>query len=309
MSPTYPEDVIEILSSSDSMSTSDTDFNHYATSLKRSRESGANGSRRKYRRTRAKDATMSSRTATHYDTTPDDSEAEVEALIRIEKEAELTNCDKIGADWSHSHIKDEHYFENKSPSKVFHHKGSSAPSCVSDLKSGAAHISVNRIGTPTPVAYRSKFYYPTSSVRSSQQPVAPARTPSIPTLMDIPALRDYDDRIPAPGDWMGAKHGNINYIMPPMDLLFLLNEGGQWSFTRTAPTSSCRNRIVGDIHFTPGEMEGYEYWVCCSTPGSQFGRGWVPWRLHDSHPLYSELALYHFNDGTPPVWALKLDNI
>ncbi|KAG8719472.1 hypothetical protein FRC09_011091 [Ceratobasidium sp. 395] len=317
MSPAHPVgDVIEIFSSSDPMSSSDTDFssNHYATHFNyKSRRNSVNGTSTKYRRTWAKDTAKSSRrkpnhsTTTQDDTTLDDSEAEVEALIRVENEMELINRNNVGADQSRSHVGNGHLIDT-SPSKSFCHRGSSAHSSVSGLKSSVARSSVGQPGCRTPVAYRSKFYYPTSSVRSSQQTVAPDWTSSTPSLMDIPALREYD-RIPAPGDWTGAKHGEINYIMPPMDLLFLLNEGGQWSFTRTAPTSNCRNRIVGDIHFTPGKMEGYEYWVCCAMPGSQFGRGWIPWRIQNSHPLYPELALYHFNDGTPPVWALKLDNL
>ncbi|KAG8680055.1 hypothetical protein FRC09_018515 [Ceratobasidium sp. 395] len=121
-------------------------------------------------------------------------------------------------------------------------------------------------------------------------------------------MEPAERRTPMPGDeWEGPKYGYIEYLLPPMDLMFLCKEGGRWSFTRTAPTSNCHNRLIGDIHLAPNEVRAYDYWVCCEMKGTKFGKGWAPWDLRDAHPLYPELVLRHFYyEGSPPVWALRL---
>ncbi|KAG8708529.1 hypothetical protein FRC09_001203 [Ceratobasidium sp. 395] len=149
-------------------------------------------------------------------------------------------------------------------------------------------------GAEVPKSHTSNTF-PTSRMRSSALGVK--RYSAF-----IGRYRPYG-RIVRPGNWEGGRYGNVTFHLLPVRLARLLLVGNQWSFSRTAPTSSCRSRIVGDIHFTPGEVEGYAYWVCCEIKESQFGRGWVPWNLSDKHPQYPELVLEHFASvRTPPAW-------
>ncbi|KAG8716802.1 hypothetical protein FRC08_008781 [Ceratobasidium sp. 394] len=145
-----------------------------------------------------------------------------------------------------------------------------------------------RTGGDTPLSH------PTSHVRTVSR---------CPTIHYIP----HEFRTPEPDDRSGPKQGDIHYLLPPLHLTFLTGIGSKWTFSHTAPTSKCRNRIVGDIHFAPGEVRGFSYWVCCRMKETKFGRGWVLWERGDAHPLYPELILQHFNSIDSPSWALKLE--
>ncbi|KAG8711536.1 hypothetical protein FRC09_020539 [Ceratobasidium sp. 395] len=274
-------EVVEISSSSDDMSScgmsSDTDyhaapFEHIARGKSRS-------------------------TRLRRNTATEDSEAEVDSLIRVEYHQASSDAETESGT-----------LRPRNTEAVFNHSSAKGSFCRSSSillntsNSGPVsitHISTNQVHAPQPTT--SGLHISNFSTPYNDVPASPASTYSF-HWMEPPELHT-----PEPGDWTGPKHGEIIYINIPMDLLFLLTEGGRWSFTRTTPTSKCHNRAVGDIHFTPGEMRGYDYWVCCRIDESESGRGWVPWQLGKSHPLYPDLALYHLYDGATPLWALKLD--
>ncbi|KAG8790743.1 hypothetical protein FRC12_011147 [Ceratobasidium sp. 428] len=210
-----------------------------------------------------------------------DSEDEVEDLIQTGIQAEPTEGSDVGTERGVPQSKSETILDSSSSSRR-----SSVYAPVSEYNHSASDTLVDQTESPAPLASGS---------------LTPQTTYSF-------HMEPAERRTPMPGDeWDGPKSGYIEYVLPPMDLLFLCNEGGRWSFTRTAPTSNCHNRLVGDIHLAPNEVRGYDYWVCCEMEGTKFGKGWAPWDLHDAHPLYPDLVLRHFYyEGSPPVWALKL---
>ncbi|KAG9095317.1 hypothetical protein FS749_010659 [Ceratobasidium sp. UAMH 11750] len=202
-----------------------------------------------------------------------DSEAEVDSLIRLEEETESLSDDPNGG-----------------------------TSNVGQLSKGRGLCNTygGPIHSPKPrnVVNNTPLTHPTSYVRTIVSPV-----PRYPSFNHV----EFEPRTPEPGDWSGPRFGDIHYMLPPLHLIFLLQIGSQWSFSHTAPESHCRNRLVGDIHFTPGEVKGYAYWVCCAMEGTKFGRGWVPWKTGNAHPLYPKLALQHFYTFDAPSWARKLE--
>ncbi|KAG8786177.1 hypothetical protein FRC12_016842 [Ceratobasidium sp. 428] len=208
-------------------------------------------------------------------------EAEVENLIQVVEVTEVSDSEKSTED-SLEEGEIQSTTDSGSPNN-FH----------SDL-------ALREVRYPSNKADVSKAHtsntFPTSRVRSSAS--GSKRHSAF-----IGRYRPYG-RIVRPGDWEGGRYGNVSFHLLPVRLARLLLVGNQWSFSRTAPTSSCRSRIIGDIHFTPGEVEGYSYWVCCEIKESEFGRGWLPWNLADKHPQYSELVLEHFASTvrTPPAW-------
>ncbi|KAG8700101.1 hypothetical protein FRC08_004925 [Ceratobasidium sp. 394] len=60
-------------------------------------------------------------------------------------------------------------------------------------------------------------------------------------------------------DWRGMRYGDIDYALLPWHLVHLLDAGSKWYYSRTPPMSNCHNCRIGDVHFIPGEMEGYMY--------------------------------------------------
>ncbi|KAG8783892.1 hypothetical protein FRC12_019239 [Ceratobasidium sp. 428] len=145
---------------------------------------------------------------------------------------------------------------------------------------------------------RTTFTFATSYMRS-RSPRSRDQTP-VHHLSPSLRYRPYE-RNPPPGDWTGDRCGYITYMFLPTPVLHLARAGGIWSYSRTPPLSSCKNRQVGDIHFTSGEVEGRLYWVCCDME-TDSGRGWVPWVLGEAHPLCSNLLLNHFPINEPPHW-------
>ncbi|KAG8789106.1 hypothetical protein FRC12_013882 [Ceratobasidium sp. 428] len=309
----HTTEVIELSSSSDDTSscgmTSDTDY-HAAPFDHIARGRGIRPLKSRKYRNRSKP------TKTQRDIATEDSEAEVDSLICVEYQASSDAGTDSGTirprgrkavfdnnlSAKGSFRRSLSIISNGSDSGLIRYvvyPGLGELSKITRVTPSVTRISTSEVHAPQPTtsgAYISNLSTPYNNV-----PASPASTYSF-HWMEPPELHT-----PEPGDWTGPKHGEIVYINIPMDLLFLLTEGGRWSFTRTAPTSKCHNRAVGDIHFTPGEMSGYDYWVCCRVDESQSGRGWVPWRLGKSHPLYPDLALYHFYDGATPLWALKLE--
>lgn len=99
----------------------------------------------------------------------------------------------------------------------------------------------------------------------------------------------------------------MTYALLPPHMEYLENAGNRWSYSNTGAWCKCFNRVIGDIHFSPAEMEGFVYWVCCYDPSAESGRSWVPCELGSSHPLTHGLALEHRNSDTVPEWALRLN--
>ncbi|KAG8716877.1 hypothetical protein FRC08_008619 [Ceratobasidium sp. 394] len=143
---------------------------------------------------------------------------------------------------------------------------------------------------------------PTKSTPKAKKRGGISASPASLRSNNSPSLPQPYEREVHPGDWKGERFGDIHYVLLPTHLLHLVRAGGKWFFSRTAPMSSCRNRVVGDIHFIPGEVEGFVYFVCCKME-AEYGRGWVSWELGHAHPLYLELILQHSTPDVPPQWA------
>ncbi|KAG9079707.1 hypothetical protein FS749_008297 [Ceratobasidium sp. UAMH 11750] len=202
----------------------------------------------------------------------DDSEAEIEKLLRVVDSSESSGSDMGDAVESTN-------------------EALTMSSRQFDSRFGGAQTPTSKVEA---IGYRTAATYPVSHIRSTAFPV------------NHYTRHHPHDRTPEPGDWVGPRFGSINYVLPPLHLTHLIHIGSQWSFSRTAPMSSCRNRLIGDINFTPGEVEGFEYWVCCEMSDTEAGRGWVPWSLGDTHPKYVELVLKHFTAEDAPLWAFNL---
>ncbi|KAG8699960.1 hypothetical protein FRC09_006260 [Ceratobasidium sp. 395] len=150
---------------------------------------------------------------------------------------------------------------------------------------------------------QSTFTFATSYMRSRHSPARARsyRETPIHHLSSSSRYRPYERRR-APGEWGGDRYGYMTCMFLPTPFMYLARDGGIWSYSCTPPMSSCANRRVGDIHFTPDEVEGQRlYWVCCNMD-TDSGRGWVSWELGEAHPLCSGLVLHHFSIDEPPLW-------
>ena len=98
----------------------------------------------------------------------------------------------------------------------------------------------------------------------------------------------------------GPKVEEMTYAFIPYGLEYLRDFGNHWSYSCTHDNYKCFNRKVGDVHFSPAEVEGFEYWVCCLVDRE---RVWRPYCLGDAHPLTRELVLLHSPIESAPRWV------
>ncbi|KAG8782795.1 hypothetical protein FRC12_020405 [Ceratobasidium sp. 428] len=210
-------------------------------------------------------------------TTGDDSESEVDDIILVEKE----DCEPSDGDDVSS---------------------KPAPALSPSAETGKKSRTVGRsVRTPVKTRISGAAALVNSFVSCMRSPAGSLSRFSTPS----PRYRPYD-RNTRPGDWGGVRYGDIDYALLPFHLYSLLDLKSKWSFSRTSPMSNCHNRNIGDIHFAPGEVKGYDYWVCCEAEEAEYGRDWVPWALESPHPLHRELVLQHYGANDAPFWVRDL---
>ncbi|KAG9094641.1 hypothetical protein FS749_012088 [Ceratobasidium sp. UAMH 11750] len=149
-------------------------------------------------------------------------------------------------------------------------------------------------GTPGRSGSRTPMHFNSLKIGLKSHGAAHYSTPS-------PRHRQYQQDT-KPGEWVGDRFGDISYVFLPAHLLHLEYAGNQWTYGRTSPMSNCHNRVVGDIYFAPGEVEGFTYWVCCEM-NTEFGLDWVDWELGSAHPESSDLVLQHTSPDVPLQWT------
>lgn len=91
------------------------------------------------------------------------------------------------------------------------------------------------------------------------------------------------------------------YVALPLSLMHLRDMGNQWSYSLTGPWfSRTTNPLVGDVHFSPSEVGGFDYWVYRIVGLEAV---WCLCALASTHPTSDELVLQHRTVDTPPQWV------
>ncbi|CAE6478864.1 unnamed protein product [Rhizoctonia solani] len=102
--------------------------------------------------------------------------------------------------------------------------------------------------------------------------------------------------------WKYDKSGDIAYIAAPAHLSYLRWVGNQWTYSLIGPWYPRPDPKIGDIHFSPSEDAGFDYWVYSMINHEGL---WCLIRLSQPHPLTNELVLQHLSPNSPPQWALS----
>ncbi|KAG8714471.1 hypothetical protein FRC11_008347 [Ceratobasidium sp. 423] len=163
----------------------------------------------------------------------------------------------------------------------------STEECLADVAQTVVMIQNTRSHSPCGQRSRSAgLRIETSHVRSQSTYVRPSavRRPSRPFY------------------WRHNKSGDLRYIAVPAHLTHLRQTGNRWTYSLTGPWYKRADPSVGDVHFSPSEVAGFDYWVYTVIGNEGV---WCLTPLAQAHPLTDELVLQHLSVDSPPQWALS----